>query len=136
MKITLLLIAIIILTVAASAQTATTATALSPQQMEALKAVKMKTEKASGPYAAKLAVTVKKIYDNMLSEHEDQRLRKKLARDLHLYTGKLLDIRGQTYRDTLAVLTSEQRQTLREALKNPDAPQDIGELIEKTFSLK
>ena len=136
MKIAILLTAILALTVAASAQTATRVATLSPQQIEALKAVKIKTETASAPYTVKLSVTVKKIYDNMLSEHEDQRLRKKLARDLHLYTGKLLDIRGQAYRDTLAVLTPAQRQILREALKKPDAPQDIGELIEKTFSIK
>lgn len=133
MKITFFLITTLALAGAASAQTATT---LSDKQINALKTVKIKTEKASAPYAAKLAVTVKKIYDNMLSGHEDQRLRKTLAGRLHLYAGELLDLRGQAYRDAIGVLTPDQRQTIREALKKPDAPQDIGELIEKTFSIK
>jgi hypothetical protein len=39
------------------------------------------------------------------------------------------------YRDTLKVLTAAQRQTISQALNKPDAPTDIGELIEKTFGL-
>jgi Spy/CpxP family protein refolding chaperone len=113
-----------------------TATTLSPQQIEALKAVKMKTEQQAAPYARKMAATIKAIYDNMLSAHEDQRLRRKLAAELHRNAGKLLDLKGQSFRDSLAVLTPEQRQTIREALKKPDAPSDIGELIEKTFGLR
>jgi hypothetical protein len=128
----LLIVAVLTCSAAVSSQTATT---LSLQQIEGLKAAKVKTEKQAVPYALKMAVTVKKIYDNMLSAHEDQRLRRKLAARLHLYTGKLLDIRGQSYRDALGILTPAQRQTIREALKKPDAPQDIGELIAKTFGL-
>jgi len=122
-------------TVCAAASWGQTATTLSPQQIDALRAIKVNSEKASAPYAAKLAVTVKAIYANMLAAHEDQKLRKKLARNLHIYTGELLDIRGQSYRDALAILTPDQRQTVREALKKPNAPTDIGEVIQTTFGI-
>ena len=132
MKITLLLAILTLGTLAASAQTLTT---LSPQQVESFKALKAKNEMAAAPYAAMLAETVKNIYAKMLSDHQNQALRKKLAAQLHLYTGKLLDIRGQGYRDAIHNLTPEQRNKVREALKQPGAPADIGEVIEKTFGL-
>jgi hypothetical protein len=132
MKVFLLLAVVVIAVPAITAQTATT---LSSQQIDALKKLKIAAEKQAAPYAARMAVTVKQIYDNMLAPQEDQRLRRKLARELHVETAKLLDLRGQSYRDALAILTLEQRQTLREALTKPDAPRDIGEAIAKTFGL-
>jgi hypothetical protein len=114
---------------------AQSATELSRQQIDALKAVKANAEKRAEPDALKMAATIKAIYDNMLSPHEDQKLRRKLAAQLHRDAGRLLDLKGQSFRDSLAVLTPAQRETIREALKKPDAPSDIGELIEKTFGL-
>lgn len=132
MKIALVLTILTLGTIAVSAQTSTT---LSPQQVESFRKLKMQTEKASAPYAAKLAVTVKRIYANMLSPREDRVLRKRLGTQLHFYAGKLLDLKGQAYRGAIHILTPEQRNTVREALKQPGAPADIGEAIEKTFGL-
>jgi hypothetical protein len=133
MKILIVLIAVFAFAIADSAQTATS---LSTQQIEALKKIKADTEKTSAPYALKLAETTKQIYANMLSDKEDQKLRKRLAKRFHEYTGKLLDIRGQSYRSALALLNPEQRQSVREELKKPGAPMDIAEVITKLFGLK
>lgn len=108
-------------------------TTLSSKQIGELKAINARSEKRAAPYAARMAATVKRIYSNMLSTHEDQMLRRRLAAQLHSYAGMLLDIRGESYRRSLAVLTPAQRAVVREALKKPDAPTDIGELIDKTF---
>jgi hypothetical protein len=133
MKITLLLLAMLTLgSLAVSAQTATT---LSAKQVETFKTLKVKTEKAAAPIAAKMAATVTRIYANMLSDHENQALRKRLGAQLHLYAGKLLDLKGESLREALRILTPEQRDTVRDALSQPGAPGDIGEVIEKTFGL-
>lgn len=132
MKVLISLFALFIFVSIGSAQTKSS---LSPKQVEALKKLKTDTEKTAAPYALKLAETAKRIYANMLSEKEDQSLRKRLAKDLHLYTAKLLDIRGDSYRAALAVLTPDQRRLVRDELKKPGAPMDIAEIIAKVFNL-
>lgn len=109
---------------------------LTPEQLEHLGIIKNETEKRAARVALSLAATARKIYANMLAEKEDPKLRKSLARDLHKYAGELLDIKGQSFRDALAVLTPAQRQLVREEMKKPDAPADLGEAIERVFGLK
>ena len=130
-----ILVSLFALLIMANVSAAQTTASLSPQQVEALKKVKVDTEKAAAPYAMKLAETAKQIYANMLSDKEDQKLRKRLAKQLHLYTAKLLDIRGESYRAALNVLTPDQRQLVRDELKKPGAPTDIADIIVKTFGL-
>lgn len=127
------LIAALFLTLFAAGVSAQTE--LAPAQITALKDIKANAEKQSAPYAMKLATTARQIYENMLSEREDQRLRRRLSKRLHYNAGKLLDIRGRSYREALAVLTPAQRQLVRDELKKPDAPTDLGEAIAKTFGL-
>jgi len=112
-----------------------TATTLSSLQIEEINAVKARAETRAKQPALQMAATIRRIYANMLSPHEDQRLRHTLSEQLHRDAGKLLDIKGQSFRESLAILTPEQRTTILTALNQPDAPQDIGELIEKTFKL-
>lgn len=132
MKLLISLFAFLIFANVADAQTTST---LSPQQVESLKKLKTETEKTAAPYALKLAETAKQIYANMLSDKEDQKLRKRLAKDLHFYTAKLLDIRGDSYRAALAILTPDQRQLVRDEIKTPGAPMDIAEVIARVFKL-
>ena len=127
---------LIFLTLACSAgATAQTATSLSPAQARELARVKAAADTLSAPYALKLAATVKRIYANMLSPREDQRLRRTLAAQLHQYTAKLLDIRGQYYRDALKVLTPDQLRTVRKEFERPDTADDLGKVIDKIFKI-
>ena len=109
---------------------------LSPAQIDQLKAVKANLEKQAAPAALGLATTAKKIYVNMLADKEDQKLRKKLTKDLHRYAGELLNIKGQSFRDTLAVLTPIQKKLVLAEMQKPDAPGDLSEAVEKVFGLK
>ena len=47
---------------------------------------------------------------------------------------KLLAVKGQSIRDTVAVLTPAQKQLVREEMRKPGAPGDLSELIERLFS--
>jgi len=109
---------------------------LSPAQIDQLKTVKASLEKKAAPAALGLAATAKKVYANMLADKEDQKLRKKLNKDLHRYAGELLNIKGQSFRETLAVLTPQQKKLVLAELQKPDAPGDLSEAVEKVFGLK
>ena len=109
---------------------------LSAAQIDQLKAVKAGLEKKAAPAALGLAATAKKIYANMLADKEDQKLRKQLNKDLHRFAGQLLDIKGQSFRETLAVLTPGQKKLVLAEMQKPDAPGDLSEAVEKVFGLK
>lgn len=114
-------------------QTVTIIPKLTPEQETALAKVKSNSEKKAAPIAMQLATTTKKIFANMLSTKEDQRLRIKLSKDLHRYAGQLLDIKGQSYRDTVAVLTPIQKGVVLEELKKTGNSEDLVEIIGRAF---
>jgi predicted transcriptional regulator len=70
----------------------------------------------------------------MLSEKEDARLRVRLEKQLHAVASKLLDVKGQSIRETVRILTPEQRQLIKAEMKKPDAPADLSELIGRIFN--
>jgi hypothetical protein len=115
---------------------AQTAPQLSAEQLIALKQVKTDSEKKALPFAMDLAVTAKAIYENMLAEKEDQQKRRKLNVKLHNAAGHLLDIKGESFRRSLAILTAEQKQLVRTEMNKPGAPVDLSEVIAKVFGIK
>ena len=120
----------------ASAQNASaTKYPLSSDQLAAFKKIKTETERKAAPVAIELAGTARKIFANMLADKEDQKLRRKLNKQLHLSAGRLLDIKGQSFREMLAVLTPDQKQIVRAEMEKPGAPVDIGDLIDRIFSI-
>lgn len=108
---------------------------LSPVQLESLKTIKLRIEKQAAPAALGLALTAKKIYANMLADKEDQRLRKKLNKDLHRYAGQLLDLKGRSFRETLAILTPEQKKLVLAELQKPGAQGDLSEVVDRVFGI-
>ena len=109
---------------------------LTSEQIEALKAVKVRSERKAAPLALRLAATARKIYDNMLADREDQALRRKLEGELERIAGKLLAIKGQSIREMVSVLTPEQKKLLKTEMRRPGAPADLSELIAKLFAPK
>ena len=135
MKTTLLSLIFVLTAFATTAfsQTITIIPKLTPEQITAMEKIKTEAEKHSAPIALQLAETTKKIFANMLSAHENQKLRAQLSKDLHKFAGQLLDIKGQSYRDTLAVLTPIQKELVLAEMKKPVAPADLAEIIGRTF---
>ena len=107
---------------------------LSEAQRQAMKSIKTESEKKAAPLAAQLAATAKQIYENMLSDKEDEALRQKLDKELNETAGKLLAIKGQSIREMVGVLAPAQKQFVREEMRKPGAPGDLSELIERLFN--
>ena len=109
---------------------------LSAEQVERLKAVKADFATRAATPALDLAATATRIYENMLSDQEDQKLRRRLESDLHKHGRTIINLKGESFRAMLAVLTTAQKQLVRKEMLLASGPADLGEIIEKTFGLK
>jgi len=111
------------------------ANSLSEVQKQAIKRIKVSSELRAAPIALRLARIVNEIYDNMLAVKPDEKLRAQLSEQMKTTTWELLSIKGQAIRETVNVLTPEQRQLIKIEKQKPGAPADLSEVIEKTFQL-
>lgn len=116
---------------AAKPTPATTTSPLSQTQITAMKQIQTESEKKAATVALRLAQTAKQIYANMLADAEDQPLRQQLTTQLNTATAELLAIKGQSIREMVNLLTFEQKQLLKQAMEQPDAPADLAELMGK-----
>lgn len=124
------------------AQTATTAETkadaahtLSSTQRQALERIKVETEKKAGPAAMRLAGIVQKIYENMLADNPNEKLRSTLSAQMKEAAWQLLLIKGQATREAVYVLTPEQKQLIKNEMRKPGAPADLSEVIAQTFKI-
>src|SRR2546429_5342064 len=85
---------------------------LTAAQLAEFQKIKTDTENKAVPLAIDLGGIAKQIYANMLADKEDQQLRRQLNKRLHLTAGRLLDIKGQSFRDMIALLTHAQKEIL------------------------
>ena len=108
---------------------------LSEEQKKSLKGIKVESEKKAAPIALRFAGIVRQVYENMLADKPDKKLRAKLDAEMKETGWELLMIKGQSMFDAVAVLTPEQKRILKAEMMKPGAPADMGELIEKTFKL-
>ncbi|MEP6636311.1 MAG: hypothetical protein ABJB97_06260 [Acidobacteriota bacterium] len=115
--------------------TQATSPSLSDAQKERIKAIKTASERKAAPLALHLAATVRRVYQNMLADKPDEKLRLTLSRDMHATAGALLTLKGQSIRETVNVLTPEQKRLIKSEMGKPGAPADLNELIEQTFHL-
>lgn len=104
---------------------------LSQAQKVAIKQKLDELKKRAEPQALQLAQTAKRIYENMLADKPDEKLRRKLSQRMKELAGNLVLLKGQSMREAISVLTPEQKQYLRTQMNKPDAPADLTELIEK-----
>ncbi len=108
---------------------------LSEEQLKSIKAIRMKWAQVATPIALHLAKAARAVYENMLRDKEDPQLRATLSGEMHRAAAELLNIKGQSIREVVRVLTPEQRQLLKEEMKKPDAPADLMELADRTFNI-
>jgi hypothetical protein len=108
--------------------------ALSAAQKEAIQRIRSASKLRAALPALHLARVVSKIYANMLADRPDENLRARLSKEMKEVTWQLLTIRGQAIRETVNVLTPDQKQLLKVEMRKPGAPADLGELIGKTFN--
>lgn len=119
-----------------SAQPGDPIPALSEAQKEAIERIKVATEKRAAPVALRFAGIVTKVYDNMLADKPNEKLRVQLSTRMKATAWELLTIKGQAIRETVNVLTPEQKQFIKSEMLKPGAPGDLSEVIEKTFGLR
>lgn len=108
---------------------------LTEAQKETIKRIKVESEKKAAPVALKLAGAVSKIYENMLADKPDEELRARLSTEMKEAAWELLTIKGQAIRETVNVLTPEQKQLIKSEMHKPGAPADLSEVIAHTFKL-
>jgi len=108
---------------------------LSPEQLAALKKINGEETNQSAPLAIELTATAREIVANMLSDKENETLRQKLNTHLHQMAGQMLDIKGQSFRRMIAILTPDQRSLLRAEAQKPTATSNVADLIDRVFDL-
>lgn len=108
---------------------------LSETQLKAIKVIRVRAALRATPLALRLAMTAKRIYENLLSDKENASLRVRLDAEIHRIGGQLLTIKGNAIREEVLVLTPEQKKLIKTEMKKPDAPADLMEVIERTFNI-
>lgn len=108
---------------------------LSEAQKQAIKRIQVESEKKAAPAALRLAGVVRRIYENMLADEPDEKLRSRLSAEMREATWELLTIKGQSIREIANVLTPEQKQLVKVEMRKPGAPSDLSEVIARTFRL-
>ena len=108
---------------------------LSEAQMQAIKSILAESKKKAAPVALRLGLTAKQVYENILSDKPDEAVAERLSKEMKEVVGELVSIRGQSMRDSVKVLTPEQKQLLKSELVKPGAPADLMELIIRLFNI-
>jgi hypothetical protein len=100
-----------------------------------IKRIQIESEQKAAPAALRLAAIVKRIYENMLADRPDEKLRARLSAEMKDAAWTLLAIKGQTVRDIVNVLTLEQKQFIKSEMRKSGAPGDLSEVISRAFKL-
>jgi Spy/CpxP family protein refolding chaperone len=108
---------------------------LTDAQKQSIKNIQTAAEKQAAPAALRLAGIVGKIYENMLADKPDERLRASLSAQMERATWALLSIKGQSIYDIVRVLTPAQRQLVKAEMQKPGAPSDLTEVVAHVFKL-
>ena len=106
---------------------------LSDTQRQALLAIKSKSELEAKQGALRLARVVQKIYNNMLSDHPDEKLGMALSNEMDGVVVELLHVKGRSIREAVRVLSPEQRNIVKQAAEKSGASADLMEVIALTF---
>lgn len=108
---------------------------LSEEQKQAINRIRVESEKRAAPAALRLAEIVSKIYENMLADKPDEQLRATLSEQMKEVAWELLSIKGQSIRDTVNVLTPEQKRLVKAEMRKSGASGDLSEVIARMFNL-
>jgi hypothetical protein len=108
---------------------------LTDAQKQEIKRIQTEAEKRAAPAALQLAGIVSKIYENMLADQPDEKLRVALSAQMEKATWALLSIKGQSIHDIVRVLTPAERQLVKAEMQKPGAPSDLSEIVAHLFKL-
>lgn len=108
--------------------------ALSAAQRLAMQSIRVRSEQVGKPVALHMARLTRQIYANMLAAKPDEKLRRRLSKQLNGVVLQLLKIKGESIRDTVNILTPEQKQRVKQEMLKPEAPADLTEIIAKALS--
>lgn len=108
---------------------------LTAAQLQTIESIRAESKKKAAPFALRLASAAKQIYENMLSEHEDEALRQRLSGEMNEVVVELLAIKGRSIRDMVRVLTPEQKKFVKSEMQKLGAPDDLSELIVRMFKV-
>lgn len=115
----------------APAATRDTAHLLSKKQMEVIKSLNDSVSKSLPAVLPRLFELLQKINTNLLADEPDDLLNKQYNKEAGEIISKILDSLGGVMKQMVSTLTAEQKQKIREVMKDPNAPKDIINLIGK-----
>jgi len=104
---------------------------LSKQQMVKLAALKDSVGKSLPTVLPRLLELLQKINTNLLADQPDDLLSKQYSKEAGEIISQVLDSLGGVFKQMASILTPEQKQKIREAMKDPNAPKDLVNLIGK-----
>ena len=114
-------------------QRASNAHPLSEQQKKALQAIEAEMKAKAAPLALKIAALAQSLDRNTLSDQPDADLDRRLTAELSQTITEGLQLRLAAVRETVKILTPEQKNILRVEMEKPDANPDLVDLVTKLF---
>lgn len=104
---------------------------LSPKQMKQIMALKDSVTKSLPTVLPRLFEVLQKININLLADQPDDSLGKQYNKEAGEVVLQVLNSLSDVMKQMVSILTPEQKQKIREAMKDPNAPKDMINLIGK-----
>ncbi len=104
---------------------------LSKEQITQLTVLKDSISKSLPAILPRLLEVIQKINTNLLEDQPNDALGKQYNKELGEAFSQILDSLTNTFKQMAFILTPEQKQKIREAMKDPNAPKDLVNLIGK-----
>jgi hypothetical protein len=108
-----------------------TANQLTAKQIELLTTLKDSIEKAKPVIVTCLVEVIQKMNQNLLAEQPSDTLNNQYSEELGDALGSIFVSLGDVFKQMAQILTPEQKQQIREAMKEANAPMDLPNLIGK-----
>jgi hypothetical protein len=115
------------------AQRPSSAHPLSEQQKRGLQAIEADMKAKAAPLAVKIAALAQSLDRNTLADQPDADLDRRLTSELSQTVNEGLQLRLAAVRETVKILTPEQKSILRAEMEKPDANPDLIDLVTKLF---
>lgn len=104
---------------------------LSKKQIALITSLKDSVTKSLPVVLPRLLELLQKVNTNLLSDQPDAALSKQYNKEAVEIIAQIIDSLGGAMKQMVEILTPEQKQKIREAMKDPNAPKDMINLISK-----